>query len=303
MRLLLLALPVAAALGWVREARACSVCGCGDPLVDASDSVPYATPLRLALDFEYLTASARSDDMPLATESLTQITVRPVVVYSPTESLNLVAELPIVRKDWSLAGGGLSDSAAPVGVGDVDLGLRWFFFRPVDFENMTRQALGLLVGVTLPTGADDATADGERLDDHAQLGAGSFGPYAGLSYAWHHDPWNAYTSAALHLHGTNGYGYHYAPSLSWTARLDYRVHDRVALEGGLDGRWAGHDTASDEEQENTGGLVLAAAPGLAVNPAGDVWLRARVQIPFLADLYGVQSVGITAFASVQVLVR
>jgi hypothetical protein len=79
---------VAVALGRSGDALACSVCGCGDPLVDASDSVPFAAPLRLALDFEVLTQSAASDEMPLATESLTQITVRPVVVYSPVEELN-----------------------------------------------------------------------------------------------------------------------------------------------------------------------------------------------------------------------
>ncbi len=49
--------------------------------------------------------------------------------------------------------------------------------------------------------------------------------------------------------------------------------------------------------------MLAAAPGLAVNVGADVWLRTRVQIPFFTDLGGVQSVGVTAFASAQVLFR
>src|SRR5262249_26445377 len=111
--LALLLLPGARAL-------ACSVCGCGDPLVDASDSVPFAAPLRLALDFEYLTATAASDEIAGAEESLTQITVRPVIVYSPVEELNLVLSIPLVRKDWSLDGGGAGESATPVGVGDVE---------------------------------------------------------------------------------------------------------------------------------------------------------------------------------------
>ena len=64
-------------------ARACSVCGCGDPLVLAGDSMPVANTVRFALDYEYLTATARSDDEPDRTESLTQMTLRPVVVYSP----------------------------------------------------------------------------------------------------------------------------------------------------------------------------------------------------------------------------
>jgi hypothetical protein len=208
-----------------------------------------------------------------------------------------------VRKDLSMSGMGMDESHTSTGLGDVDLGARWFFFRRVDFSAMTRQALGLMAGVTLPTGADDATAEGERLDDHAQLGTGSFGSYAGLLYAWHRDPWNLYGSASLRLHGTNGYGYHYATSAAWTARLDYRLLDALALEAGIDGRWAGRDTISDEAQENTGGLVLAAGPGVAVNVAGDVWLRGRLQIPILTDLYGTQSIGLTGFASVQLLMR
>ncbi|HTS82559.1 MAG TPA: hypothetical protein VMH40_18295 [Myxococcaceae bacterium] len=49
----------------------------------AGDSMPVANTLRFALEYEYLTATARSDDEPDRTESLTQMTLRPVVVYSP----------------------------------------------------------------------------------------------------------------------------------------------------------------------------------------------------------------------------
>src|SRR5262249_13407134 len=161
------------------------------PMVDVGDSVPYATPLRLALDFEVLSASAASEEDPAATESVTQVTVRPVVVWSPIESLNLIAQLPIVRKDWSLSG---SETAQAVntGIGDLDLGLRWFFWTDRDLPNMSRQSLGVSAGVTLPTGANDATENGMRLDDHAQLGTGAFGPYVGLAYAYHRDPWNLF---------------------------------------------------------------------------------------------------------------
>src|SRR5215470_18865995 len=81
-------------------ARACSVCGCGDPLVLAGDSTPVANTVRFALEYEYLTATARSDDEPDRTESLTQMTLRPVVVYSPVSRINLVLQIPLARKDW-----------------------------------------------------------------------------------------------------------------------------------------------------------------------------------------------------------
>jgi hypothetical protein len=284
-------------------AQACSVCGCGDPMVDVSDSVPYATPLRLALDFEALTASAASDDDPAATESVTQVTLRPVIVWSPIDSLNLIAQIPIVRKDWSLEGGGEKASATNTGIGDLDLGVRWFFWNDRSFATMSRQSLGVSAGVTLPTGPNDATEDGMRLDDHAQLGTGSVGPYLGLAYAYHRDPWNFFASVTGQTRTRNSFGYQYGNALKWATRVDYRIADPVALELGIDGRIAAHDNVDDEEQVNTGGFVLAAAPGAAVNVGGDVWLRGRVQLPFITSLNGDQSVGPTFFVSAEVLIR
>ena len=52
-------------------------------------------------------------------------------------------------------------------------------------------------------------------------------------------------------------------------------------------------------QQNTGGLVVAAVPGIAWNVAGPMWLLAQVQVPFATSLYGVQSVGVTGLASLQ----
>src|SRR5262249_47322090 len=79
------------------SAWACAVWGCGAPLVEVRDSVPHAARFRLALDMEYLTASARQDEDPAATESVTQETLRPVFVYSPTEALNFVLQVPFTR--------------------------------------------------------------------------------------------------------------------------------------------------------------------------------------------------------------
>jgi len=94
---------VMAALLGAPSAHACSVCGCGDPLVLAGDSMPVVGTFRFALEYEYLTATARSDEEPDRTESLTQMTLRPVVVYSPLDRLNFVLQVPLVRKDWALS--------------------------------------------------------------------------------------------------------------------------------------------------------------------------------------------------------
>jgi hypothetical protein len=279
------------------------VCGCGDPLVDAGDSVSNLTRLRLALDLEYLSATAASDDTPGATESIDQVMVRPVAVYSPLPQLNLVLQVPLLRKHWTVTGGGADDQQTPIGLGDLDLGARWFVWDRTRFDARSRQAIGLTAGVNLPTGSNGATSGGIRIDDHAQLGRGSFGPYVGASYAYHRDPWNTFASVTVTAHTTNAHDYRYGTGVQWTVREDYRPRDRIALELGADGRFAAHDAIAGAHQHNTGGLVLAAAPGVAFGVTDTVWLRTRAEVPVYTRLYGTQGIGVTLFASAQVLIR
>jgi hypothetical protein len=282
-------------------ARACSVCGCGDPLVLAGDSMPVAGTFRFALDFEVLSATALSDDQPGRTESLTQLTLRPVVVYSPVSRLNLVVQVPLVRKDWSLSATATepAETANPTGLGDIDVGARVFLWESTSIASQTRQSFALAGGTSIPTGSDDETVDGERLDQHAQLGTGAWIPYVGLLYAFHHDPWNFLVSVTAKFPTTNSYGYRYGNAVLWSATVRFRIVESFALALGVDGRQAQRDTSEGVVQQNTGGLVVAAVPGFAWNVAGPVWLLAQVQVPFATSLYGVQSVGVTGLASLQ----
>lgn len=284
---------------WGAPALACSVCGCGDPLVAAGNSAPQSGALRMSFGWEYLTATSASDTDPAATEHLTQMTFRPEVVYSPLDRLNLVLQVPLVRKDWSLTGGGDTEAAKPFGLGDVDVGARVFLFQHSDLASQMRQELAISAGSSLPTGSDDVTVDGMRVDDHAQPGTGAFGPYAGLLYAVHRDPWNLTASVSGRVHSTNGYGYHYASALLWSITGLYRAWDPVGFELGVDGRYAGRDRAEGELQANTGGFLLALSPGIRVNATGNLWLDARAQVPVASHLFGVQTVGTTFVVGAQ----
>lgn len=295
-------LVASAVLALPSVARACSVCGCGDPLVLAGDSMPVASTVRFALEYEYLTATARSDDAPDRTESLTQMTLRPVVVYSPFSRVNLVLQVPLVRKDWALSGTPTDaiETAVPVGLGDVDLGVRVFLWDATSIQAQRRQNLALTAGTSFPTGTDDTTAaDGERIDQHAQLGTGAWGPYVGALYAFHQDPWNFFLSVTGRFRTTNGYQYRYGDAVLWSAQLRYRVVEPFAIQLGVDGRYAARDLSGGVVQENTGGLVVSAVPGIAWNVGGPIWLLAQVQVPFATHLFGEQTVGVTATASLQ----
>ena len=283
-------------------ARACSVCGCGDPLVLAGDSMPVANALRFALEYEYLSATARSDDAPDRIETLNQMTLRPVLVYSPFSRVNLVLQVPLVRKDWALSATPTepTETAVPMGLGDVELGVRVFLWDATSIQAQRRQNLALTAGTSFPTGRDDVTtADGERIDQHAQLGTGAWGPYVGALYAFHQDPWNFFLSVTGRFRTTNSFQYKFGDAVLWTAQLRFRVVEAFAVQAGIDGRYAGRDRSAGVLQENTGGLVISATPGLAWNVTGPIWLLAQVQIPFATHLFGEQTVGVTASASLQ----
>src|SRR6185369_7228019 len=81
---------------------ACSICGCGDPLLAAGTTHPMPRTWRLSLEAVYLTATAQSDDNPLQTENLTQKTLNMILAYSPFEHLTLVVITPYTQKDWRL---------------------------------------------------------------------------------------------------------------------------------------------------------------------------------------------------------
>jgi hypothetical protein len=221
------------------------------------------------------------------------MTFRPEVVYSPLSRLNLVLQVPLVRKAWDLASPGGSEAAKPFGLGDVEVGARYFLIQHTDLAAQSRQELALSAGSSFPTGGVDAMADGERIDDHAQLGTGGFGPYLGALYAFHRDPWNVTASLSGRVRTTNGYGYRYGNALLWSVSGLYRPWERIGLELGIDGRYAARDQMDGEAQVNTGGTVLALTPGARFNVAGNLWLNGKVQVPVFTHLFGVQSVGPT----------
>jgi len=285
-------------------AQACSICGCGDPLLAAGSARPMAGQLRLSIDAEYLYATARSDDNPAATESLDQETLKAILVYSPSRSLALVLQAPFPRKDWWTNDPGEPlQATANTGLGDVELGARWFLWQGLDLQEARSQDLALSLGTSLPSGPSDLTVDGERIDQHAQLGTGAVGPYAGLLYGLNHVDWSLSASATFRGRATNAQGYQYGQSLGFGLDSQWRMIKSLALTLGLDGRYADHDHdwAAGELATETGGTVLALTPGLGWEWGEGLGLIGWVQLPVYANLFGVQGVSPTYHIGLQYL--
>ena len=299
---------------WAPAARACSVCGCGDPLLIATDPAAITGRLRLELDTDYLRIDAGTDGQPGSTDRLTQWSYRLNTVYRPLEYLAFTLTVPLVHKSIRTVGGGSDVLTSDLtGLGDVEVGARYSAWRSVNLGVGRVHEVAFTLGSSLPTGAHDAkVADGSLVDPHGQLGTGAWGPFVGLHYRLEQGRWTGYVAAsfrwrteATYLDGSR---YRFGNAGLWSVHGQYQPTRRVALDLGVDGRYAAADRATDPSGvvdgavANTGGTVLSAAPGVYLAVGGPVWLFVRGQLPFWKSLLGAQDVYPSFTAGVQVLV-
>jgi hypothetical protein len=289
-------------LATASPAWACSVCGCGDPLLASSDPAAINGGLRLQLDTEYLRIDAGTDGQPGFTDQLTQWSYRLNVVYRPLEELSLTATVPLVDKSIRTVGDGTNVSASALtGFGDIEVAARYALWTKVNFGARRVQEFAVSGGSALPTGNHNAKdTDGNLIDPHGQLGTGGWGPFAGIHYRFEQGDWMSFASLSYRIRTEatyfDGSKYKFGDAALWSIHEQYRPTQRVALDLGLDGRYASADRAVDadgtvmSQVENTGGTVLSLAPGIYVKALGELWLFARSQVPVYKHLFGEQDV-------------
>jgi hypothetical protein len=274
-------------------ALACSVCGCGDPLVGVGQVAGPAGQLGFELDGQWLSQTA-GGDVPDTTDILNQYSVLLTASYTPVANLNLVVTLPWVWKNMQMdmPDGSRMTSSNLNGFGDMQFGLRWFFWDDTDIGNRTRQTLSVSASTFAPTGNNSAgQADGERVDEHGQIGTGGWGPNAGLFYRIQGDLWSGYAGLWGLYRSVNSYGYRFGSAALWTVAGQYQPLDWLAVALAVDGRAAGSDVQDGAAVENTGGFLLAAVPAVYVNVFPGGWLLAKAQLPFATKLNGFQTIG------------
>jgi hypothetical protein len=308
-----LGLALALSLAAPVPALACSICGCGDPLLAASDPAAITGNLRLQLDSEYVEMTAAGEDEPGSTDRLTQWSYRVNAVWRPLEPLALFATVPLVKRTLATRGDGARLGQSSVtGLGDVELGGRWAFWSKVEFGRRRVQELAASAGASLPTGRNDVRRGGELVDPHGQLGSGAFGPFAGVHYRLEQGAWSGFASLSYRLRTEGRYPggsrYRFGNAALWSVHGQVQAARWLALDLGLDGRHAAADRARQADGAvvdpvaNTGGTVIAVSPGVYARTVGDVWLFVRAQVPAVKRLAGRQDVLPTLDAGVQLQV-
>jgi hypothetical protein len=281
------------------RALACSVCGCGDPLLSANDPASVSGTLRLQISGQYLSVSSANDVDHTQTDRLDQYGMALEAVYRPLASLSFIGTVPVWHKALSTSGTSASNLT---GIGDVELGARYVVAEMINFAEQRRQAFAVSAGTSFPTGNNDAMLAGERVDEHGQLGTGSFGPYFGLHYQLDQSSWRVIASVSGRVRTTNGYDYRYGSAALWSVHAQQMITPALALELGVDGRYAAPDRQGGGVVDSTGGTALALAPGVYWNVTGGFWLMLRGQVTLFSWLLGRQSLGPTAVAGVQYVI-
>jgi hypothetical protein len=321
---------------------ACSVCGCGDPLASSGSAHPMADSWRLDFEDIYLTASALGDAPGTnQTESLRQTNLNATLSYAPTDDLTLVAMFPLVQKYWSLdegpgnidAGVGstqsIADTGTPFGIGDINVGFRYFFWQETDFKTKEHQALALSAGTYLPTGGTNVVSGitGQPIDTHAQLGTGALGLYAGLLYnhVWDGFTLSANANVVYHTQAfttdTTSSVYEYTFGTSYTGGISgqLKVSDPIAVGLAVEGRYTSPDSEPNPNfanpdgsnvsgqptwnTPNTGGTVIDLSPSIYWNATGTAVLYGKVQIPTITNFIGQQTLGPTYIFGTQFLIN
>jgi hypothetical protein len=274
-----------------RDARACSICGCDPSSGTLGLDRPSAGDMRLALEDRYFYKESGTGD---AYEGERENRALFRLQYAPLNRLTVQVDLPFYAWKTHLDASGVVDDRAH-GLGDVLIGARYELLRMGGL--MPRHVLALVGTIKAPSGANDRGTPGV-IDEHKQLGTGTWDEQVGLWYTFGAFPTVGYAGVQARVNGTNGRGFHYGNALFATvgARRSFLESRRLYLSLDLQGRNAGYDHFADGSRDpDSGGFLTYAAASAGFAITDSFLLQGSLQIPAFQALHGTQSEHPVAF--------
>jgi len=246
--------------------------------------------VRLALENRYLWKESGSvEDDTREGERENRLALR--AQYSPpVPRLSFQLDVPYT---WKVHYGvsGLQDDTNQ-GLGDVSLTGRWeaLWFGGA----VPRHVVALLGTLKAPTGSNAhlAPIDGDVVDEHKQIGTGTWDELIGISYTYGDFPTIVYANVSARFNGTNSRGNHYGNAIFGTVgvRRTFLESKRLYLALDAQARNAGKDTTPDNTyDENSGGFVGYATGSAGYAITDSLLIRGTLQVPVVTSLNGVQS--------------
>jgi hypothetical protein len=272
---------------------ACSICRCGDPTFSALGQEGVAQAgLRLAFDWDLVkkTQGSPSDDFDSLREERSTL----LVAYGVTDSVGIFARLPYSKRDLTETEGGVAETTHNSGLADPEFQGQMRLWHS-DFEGDVgiRSSLYAVVGLKSDWGKNNASVDGERLDEHVQSGTGSTDWFAGLAGSYQINPRSAVFASTQYRHtGRNDFGYRYGRAMLLNLAYDYKISTRWDAVIEANYRSSGRDQVDElgTTDPNTGGSITYLTPRVLFD-VGNGWVaRASAQIPVSdSHLHGYQN--------------
>jgi hypothetical protein len=270
---------------------ACSVCGCDPSGGTLGLDRPTSGDLRLAVEDRYLQKESGSvDDQTREGEREDRIGLR--FQYSPpVPRLSFQIEVPFYAWKAHYGVSGLQDDTNQ-GLSDVALTGRYEVLHLGGA--IPRHVVALTGTLKAPTGSNNhlAAVDNGQVDEHKQIGTGTWDEFLGLWYSYGDFPTVAYAGASIRVNGTNGRGNHFGNAIFGTlgVRRSFLESKRLFFALDAQGRNAGKDTVPGNTYDpNSGGFIAYATGAAGYAITTNLLARATVQVPVLTALNGVQS--------------
>jgi hypothetical protein len=266
--------------GGAPEARACAVCGAGDPtLTVMGTEKPFAGRFRLAADVRF--GGVWAGQPGVSEIDVTEQRFDLTAAYAPIPRLFLTLDLPVMRRIIHEIG----SSAVAYTPGDIELRAK-IFIASLRRGPYLHQ-LALQTGVKLPTALEEHDAKGVALAAPLQPGCGAVAPELGAFYGLGRGPFSFYASAVIYLPYAVRQGPHASDSFRTSAAAQWQAHPRIAARIGFETRLdATAETVGGATDPNSGGFVGYVAPEVVVSPATDLLLHVGAHFPAIQALQG-----------------
>lgn len=260
-------------------ARACAVCGCGDPtLTTMGTEQPYRNRLRASVEVSSRTDSIGQRGIDRLELLEQRLDMR--LAWAPHERAFLLLNLPLITRTADYVNLARKTTS---GIGDLELYGRYFLYR--DSAYAPNHLVSITGGARLPT-TPLARSEGATLPLELQTGAGIITPSAGLAYAHFAFPWSLYVSAIASLPASELDGYRESRTLGLTLAGQYQLLAALGLRLGLDSRLESKALQDGEPIRDSGGLITFAAAELLWSPWMDWMLFASSRLPVWNALEG-----------------
>jgi len=187
---------------------ACSICRCGDPTFNALGKEGVAqSGFRLAVDWDQVRKTQGDEDV----DSLRERRYSLLAAYGFSDRFSVFARLPYSERDLTETEDGEVEHESASGLADPEIYAQYrVWASPFEGDVGMRASLYVVGGVKTAWGENDASRNGERLDEHVQPGTGSTDWFAGLSGSYQLDPKSALFVSTQYRHtGRNDAGYQY----------------------------------------------------------------------------------------------